>query len=362
MCIAIVTKPNTIISDEHLLQSYTSNPDGCGLAWIGHGGRLKTYKTLDFERFKKAYADICEKYPESSKLIHFRVKTHGEVDINNCHPFVIDQHHAFIHNGTISMTAPPLNSKFSDTFMFNHHILKNISANIPDWMNQKWVQVMLSKMIDHSKIAVLRADNTVLIVNEHKGHWNTENDTWYSNDTYKQTRVKYYGSGVTYSRLTKKEAEDLIASVAGAEFIVYGYTNAAWPARYNQKTKMTEAWDKAYFRWRPWNNKEKYYDWELEKDLFATPHMLGWIWDKDNSDKQGYEDKLALRNKVNETYGKRTPKDNVLALPFNSKSPCELCGELVNEADLTHNKGHWGDFTMCETCAAQWTEGAVAIN
>ena len=57
---------------------------------------------------KKGYFTFKEFYKEykphgdKQVLIHFRIKTHGPIDKNNCHPFLVNNSLGFIHNGIIT--------------------------------------------------------------------------------------------------------------------------------------------------------------------------------------------------------------------------------------------------------------------
>lgn len=343
MCIAILTKPGIVVSDDHLKNSQETNPDGCGLAWVQPGGKLKVFKTLDFAEFKRVYAKVCAKFPESNKLIHFRIRTHGNVDVQNCHPFVVDKDHAFIHNGTITMTAPSDKAAaYSDTFLFNKHILQNINLNIPNWMTEYWIKAMLQKMIDHSKIVVLRSDNNVLIVNEDKGHW--LDDVWYSNYSYKASKATYSYGGKGKEHQNNKdwrkqvEAERKFReSVPGATHVLYGYDDIKmYAARWNREKCWNEVYDAAYNAWRKWSSIDKMIDFKWERDNGQTPVDRGLVYNKPTS-----------------------KPTNVIALPFHGTESCEMCGDKVFKEDLQSVETAYGTLLMCKGCKSIWKTGMM---
>lgn len=182
MCIAIFASPHTKVPEEHLLESYKSNKDGCGFAYVstdytGHK-KIKIYKTMDYDKFLKNYNRAFKNNPESPFLIHFRIATHGTVDTFNCHPFKVNKNLAFIHNGIISGVGT--DAKKSDTQMFNDVILKNLPK---DFYKYEHYKLLIEKFIVGSKIIMLDVDGNYQIYNESSGHW--LNDVWYSNSSYK---------------------------------------------------------------------------------------------------------------------------------------------------------------------------------
>lgn len=200
MCIAIYKPSDKEISKETLKSCFTSNRDGCGFAYINtdYLGKKKIIikKSLDFETFYRQYQRAQRLNPESPFLIHFRIKTHGTVSKFNCHPFKIDENHAFIHNGVISGVGTDYIK--SDTQLFNDKILKKLPEG---WTKRSEITLLIEEMIAHSKVVVLNLEGDVQIYNESKGNW--KDGIWYSNYSYKTykapTTPKYpYRSQTTY--------------------------------------------------------------------------------------------------------------------------------------------------------------------
>ena len=98
MCIAILKPVGKSLSRELLYNCYTSNPDGCGFAYAT-GDDVIIHKFMKFEDFYNEYQKYDGKY---TMLIHFRIATHGAVELENCHPFVLNSRMALIHNGIIA--------------------------------------------------------------------------------------------------------------------------------------------------------------------------------------------------------------------------------------------------------------------
>lgn len=187
MCIAIYKPAGKELSKELLHTCYTNNPDGCGFAYVNVDifgfHRIKYYKSMVFEKFYEKYKRATRISQYSPFIIHFRIGTHGEKTVFNCHPFMIDKETIFCHNGIISGVG--FDKKLSDTQLFNNTILKQLPKG---WMNNPAILQLLEEFIGQSKLIVLSLDNTVKILNEKKGEW--FEGCWMSNSTYK-TKVSY---------------------------------------------------------------------------------------------------------------------------------------------------------------------------
>lgn len=181
MCIAIYKPAGYDVEEEKLKIAQENNPDGCGFAYINvdNNGtrRIKIRKSMDYEGFLSKYKKALKDNPDSPFIIHFRIKTQGKVDIDNCHPFRITKDLVFMHNGIITGLTY---SKFkSDTRMFNEEILRTLPK---DWINNKAVKFLIEDFIGNSKLVFMDVNGKVRIFNEGKGHW--KDGVWFSNKSY----------------------------------------------------------------------------------------------------------------------------------------------------------------------------------
>lgn len=191
MCIAIFKPAAESISDEILKTCYQNNSDGCGFAYVNTDNngvkKIIVKKTMDFEVFLRQYHRAVRVAPDSAFLIHFRIRTHGTTDVFNCHPFMVDDNHVFVHNGIIR--GMRYDAKKSDTQMFNEDYLQQL----PDgWMFSNGITKLIENTIDFNKIVVMDIDENVNIYNEKKGEWS--NRVWYSNNGYKPRSYVRQGS------------------------------------------------------------------------------------------------------------------------------------------------------------------------
>lgn len=181
MCIIMLALPETIVPDSHLLNSFSSNSDGCGFAYINTDylgrRRLKIEKSMSFESFLKKYHRAVKNNPYSPFMIHFRYATHGTVDTFNCHPFKVNHNLAMVHNGII--TGVGTDTKKSDTQLFNDKILKHLPK---DFYKHEAYTLLLEKFLVGSKMVTLDINGDYKIYNESVGHW--KDGVWYSNNSY----------------------------------------------------------------------------------------------------------------------------------------------------------------------------------
>ena len=117
-------------------------------------------------------------------MLHFRIGTSGKIDLNNCHPFTVNNNLAFVHNGIIN-SIELTNINYSDTWHFNK-LLKQLPN---DFLNNKAITELLSNYIEYSKLIFLDNKGAFKIINEDLGHWN--NNNWFSNNSYKTEKYSF---------------------------------------------------------------------------------------------------------------------------------------------------------------------------
>lgn len=183
MCIIIAQPNNVTLAQQLLLRCWLSNSHGGGIAYVD-GGQVKIFKELyNFDKYYEGYLNIREQYPKSKLVLHMRIKTHGDISLDNCHPFVVNDRLAVAHNGTISAIKAEYNGKESDTAKFTREILQQLPTG---FQNNPGCQRLIQEFIGHSKLAFLSSRNEITIINPHLGE--KEGDVWYSNGGYKAYR------------------------------------------------------------------------------------------------------------------------------------------------------------------------------
>lgn len=219
MCIAILKPKGTTISKETLKTCSEANPDGMGFAYVD-GDKLYIKKYMKFDEFYKDFEKVQDK---SNMLIHFRIATHGSVELENCHPFFLNHRMALIHNGIISGYGDK--KEKSDTRDFIDKVIGNISWKL---MKNPSYRELVGHAIGYSKLAILDITGDYWIINEDKGYW--DNGIWYSNKSYEPKKTTSY---VTYYHNdgTKKDIQGQLWDMYGDEDYdtwydrTYGYSS-----------------------------------------------------------------------------------------------------------------------------------------
>lgn len=202
MCI-IVLNTSGLIGRDILQACADNNPDGMGLMYAVHG-EIKVYKELkDFELFYNRYKMIREKYSNINIGLHFRIKTHGEVNLKNVHPFFVNKNLAFMHNGIIDIKG---GEQVSDTIIFNEKVLKQL----PDgFLTNKGITYLIKESIGWSKLLFMDSDGYYTIINENTGNWKGAN--WFSNYSYLGYSAYDYGDDYYWNSKTQRyeQSEDV---------------------------------------------------------------------------------------------------------------------------------------------------------
>lgn len=203
MCIAILKPKGTAISKETLKTCSEANPDGMGFAYID-GDTMYIKKYMKFDDFYKDFEQVQDK---STMLIHFRIATHGAVELENCHPFWLNHRMALIHNGIITGYGDKKDK--SDTRDFIDKVIGNISWK--EWKNPSYRE-LVGKAIGYSKLAILDITGNYYIINEDKGYW--DNGIWYSNKSYEPKKSVTY---TTYPSSTTSDTNSKVWDMYGDE-------------------------------------------------------------------------------------------------------------------------------------------------
>jgi len=102
MCILIHQPKDYCFSSEQLRDFFYKNSDGFG-AIVNHGDErgVKVYKSIGgIKEIEDMYYNDVACY---EAIIHFRMKTHGHIDLENCHPYEVLPNVYMAHNGILKL-------------------------------------------------------------------------------------------------------------------------------------------------------------------------------------------------------------------------------------------------------------------
>ncbi len=204
MCIAIMKKEGSVITADTLWNCWQSNPDGAGFMYAEDGKLHMEKGFMKFKDFLAAYDKVGDKVA----VLHFRIKTHGGINPENTHPFMVDNDLGFVHNGIIH-NVDHVDKDMSDTYNFNEQILKPMNAEDDEFLMKDWKWNLLKAFIGSSKLIFLDSAGGYAIMNEKAGEWS--NGVWYSNTSYKPAPVKQWQYPAKYTHTPYQNKQKIVS-------------------------------------------------------------------------------------------------------------------------------------------------------
>jgi hypothetical protein len=246
MCLLITKLSNSPVLAEHWIEDfYDFNSDGIGIMFA-ENNELVIKKILPKTEIE-AIAFYQEYVKGKTCAIHFRMRTHGNIDLNNCHPYQVlnKKEHgidlALMHNGILG-TGNAKDLKMSDTWHYIQDYLKPMLSKNPDFAFTGAFKELISKHIGSGNKFVLM-DNLgrMATINDTSGYywgglWLSNTYAWSAPTEISETFVKNH-------KQWKKEAKSAIEKYQYKGF-KYGnswqYDDYDWKG-YNYSGKATKA-------------------------------------------------------------------------------------------------------------------------
>jgi hypothetical protein len=163
---------------------------------------------------------------------HLRMRTHGEIDLSNCHPYEVlnRAEHGIdlwlMHNGILS-TGNKANEKMSDTWHYINDYLKPMLAGNPDFAFHPAFKALVADHIGGSnKFVLMDNEGRSVVINESAGvYWA---GLWLSN-TYAWDASKSAGKNRVNSKKAKKQAKEIPDAKPAYKV---GYSSYLWDEDY----------------------------------------------------------------------------------------------------------------------------------
>lgn len=169
MCLLINHPADTTFTEADILDFYDYNQDGVGVMY-SDGERIYTRKILP-----ATGKDVWDFYKEHCAgrdcVIHFRMKTHGHIDLENCHPYEVFGDGAemplfMAHNGVLS-TGNAKDVSKSDTWHYiRDYIRPLIEANPELVYHPSFIEIIEDHIGSGNKFVFMNHEGRVAIVNE----------------------------------------------------------------------------------------------------------------------------------------------------------------------------------------------------
>jgi len=211
------------LSDDWLKDFYSHNKDGFGVMYA-EDGILWTQKGIGtVEDWIKFY----RKHEHRTAAFHLRMRTHGHIDLTNCHPYEVYGDGSkmpvyLMHNGILHTGNHRDNSK-SDTWHFIRDYVIPLTKDQPKVIFTPEFEKVIGKFIGNNRFAMMNQKGEMVIVNkdqgvEWKGMWLSNTYAW---DYYKAfprvaTDFKsryHYGNDDTYALPVKQPTKQYASKV-----------------------------------------------------------------------------------------------------------------------------------------------------
>lgn len=204
MCVIVYSPWKKTVPKEVLERCFDANDDGAGFSYAAGGKMIVEKGFFKFKDFWKAFEPI----QREETVIHFRIKTHGTIDEDNCHPFLYKSKKnpryewAIAHNGTLPWASTP---KRSDTNCFVSEFLGPILDEFPDFFEDDARVDMLKMFINQgaktNKLAIQRYDTQENFIETYlinRVAFNEAHDAFFSNYSHTPKVAVQYGYGAHY--------------------------------------------------------------------------------------------------------------------------------------------------------------------
>jgi predicted glutamine amidotransferase len=186
MCIIMFQKEgNERFPKKWVKRAARINDDGMGIIWASKG-KLHIYRTLtDLGGIWRRYCSARD--IGAAVGLHFRIRTHGDVSKDNCHPFVVNRDAngqptmAMMHNGVVGGLGD-LPEGHSDTRHFADEVISKLPKGF--LQNNAMREVITRGAL--GKYLFMLNDGYWMILRSESGHWDEKENSWFSNYSYKE--------------------------------------------------------------------------------------------------------------------------------------------------------------------------------
>lgn len=192
ICVGLDAKARP--TEGQLYTAAENNPDGGGWGLVYRSAkdgkrRLRFGHSMNHHEVITGYLDALDSLGDAvlGHLCHFRIATHGAVNLNGCHPFrVTGERTLLAHNGILPVTISKKDSR-SDSRVFAEDTFPYLGGSDALASIHGWDVLDGFVSGSGSKVVLLAADSTnepVTILGEELGHWTKDTKVWWSGYSY----------------------------------------------------------------------------------------------------------------------------------------------------------------------------------
>lgn len=192
MCLLISQPAGTVWTPELITDFYTRNADGVGVMWA-QDGYLHYEKTLP-KNAQEAVEFVQTHANGKACALHFRMRTHGHTDHDNCHPYEVfgfetphEMPLLMMHNGVLH-TGNAADTSKSDTHHYVRNYLRPLLDKNPELAFSPEFSDLIGKHIGNNRFVLMNHEGQQAVINRSQGV--EYNGAWLSN-TYAWSAAKY---------------------------------------------------------------------------------------------------------------------------------------------------------------------------
>lgn len=204
MCL-IITGPSanvraTLLNTQGLIADvFQSNGDGLGVMYKNRKGlRVRKLLPTTIEDVTKFIDDLPQ--DDRNLAMHWRMRTHGDIDKLNCHPYdVVPGRVALMHNGILH-TGNRVDTTKSDTWHFIQDFLASPVGISTDLVHSPGFLKLLEEYIEDNRFVFMDDQGRMSIVNRDQGVavgplWFSNTYAWEPSMLISSWRPKTYNLG-----------------------------------------------------------------------------------------------------------------------------------------------------------------------
>lgn len=162
MCLIVHKPPGRTVPLALMLESFDNNPDGLGWMHSGHAvEKMHAPRARDVKDLTRA---LNGRLRDTEVAVHFRWRTHGDIDTRNTHPYALARGGWLMHNGMLS-AGSWFDPALSDTWHYVNFDLEHADAVATDPV---WRETA-GRIGPGNKFLVMGPDGAMHVVNRGSG-------------------------------------------------------------------------------------------------------------------------------------------------------------------------------------------------
>jgi len=218
MCLIIQRKSGEFVTKEFFQDVFVRNNDGWGIMWISGTGerrKVKSKSGMTFEGFWETYQSLENNDVEC--MIHFRMNTHGDTNLEMCHPFEVAPGVFMMHNGVVDVPFE-YDQRNSDTWAFAELIVRPLLDGV-----DKVDEAIRSPMFKHIIKKLIGTGNRMVFMDKN-GPVFMETNNW-----SKTTKGLIVSNEYAYTLDNPSKVSRYTPAYRSNAHNNYGYGNSVWP-------------------------------------------------------------------------------------------------------------------------------------